>query len=49
MACAYHLQEDKHSHRGILLQAAKQVYVRALRSCSQFASQSDKAEKNKKF
>lgn len=47
MACAYHLQEDKHSHS--LLQAAKKVYVRALQSCSQFASQSDKAEKNKKF
>lgn len=29
MACAYHLQEDKHSHKGILLEAAKNVYVRA--------------------
>lgn len=49
MACACHLQEDKHLHKGILLGPAKKVYVRALQSCSQFASQSDKAEKNENF
>lgn len=49
MTCSCHLQEDKHSHKGILLEAAKKVYVRALQSCSQFASQSDKAENKKKI
>lgn len=49
MACVCHLQEDNHSYKGILSGAAKKVYVRALQSCSQFASQSDKAEENENF
>jgi len=30
MTCAYHLQEDKHSHKGILLGGPKNFYMKSL-------------------